>query len=128
MSAVWPVLVEDWQLDCCGEPFAVGERVRWTLALVPAPRGLERFAVELAGADVSRVERSDGGRERVDLQLGALRVGWDGPRPEPGRARRGLLTEDHHGEVKTAATPTEGVVRCIRRLDDALLVDLEVDA
>lgn len=25
------VYVEDWQLDCCGEPFAVGSQVSWTL-------------------------------------------------------------------------------------------------
>src|ERR1700761_1410621 len=30
------VWVDGWQLQCCGEPFAVGSRVSWTLA--PAPR------------------------------------------------------------------------------------------
>ena len=25
------VYVEDWQLDCCGEPFSVGSHVSWTL-------------------------------------------------------------------------------------------------
>jgi hypothetical protein len=25
------VYMEDWQLDCCGEPFAVGSQISWTL-------------------------------------------------------------------------------------------------
>ncbi|ROO86953.1 hypothetical protein EDD29_4539 [Actinocorallia herbida] len=27
------VWMDDWQMECCGEPFQVGDRVTWTLAM-----------------------------------------------------------------------------------------------
>jgi hypothetical protein len=111
LERTWPIFVEGWQHECCGEPFAVGDRVRWDLALVAGTPGLEIAEVELGGAQVERVDWSDGGRERVDLRLGGLHVGWEGER---GGERRGLLLEDHHAVSGAASTPTEGVVRRIR--------------
>ncbi|KUL53457.1 DUF6578 domain-containing protein [Streptomyces sp. NRRL S-1521] len=32
-STVWKVLYEDWQMECCGTPFAVGDEVAWPLRL-----------------------------------------------------------------------------------------------
>ncbi|WPO74174.1 DUF6578 domain-containing protein [Streptomyces sp. KN37] len=29
--ALWKVMYEDWQMECCGEPFAVGDEVAWPL-------------------------------------------------------------------------------------------------
>lgn len=31
---VWPVLVQDWQHECCGDPFSVGDEVAWTLVFL----------------------------------------------------------------------------------------------
>ena len=44
------VFVEDWQYECCGEPFAVGEVVTWNVA--PVPEGDET----LRAARVEAVE------------------------------------------------------------------------
>jgi hypothetical protein len=39
-----PVFVEEWQLACCGEPFAVGDRVAWEAEPSAAPPGFESVA------------------------------------------------------------------------------------
>lgn len=52
------VWVDAWQLQCCGEPFAVGSRVSWTLA--PSPRdGIT--ALLGGGVTVDAVEDHHGG-------------------------------------------------------------------
>lgn len=33
---LWHVMYEDWQMECCGEPFAVGDEVSWPLVLEDA--------------------------------------------------------------------------------------------
>lgn len=43
------VWVDAWQLQCCGEPFAVGSRVGWTLRDIARGRIFE----DVAGAEVS---------------------------------------------------------------------------
>ncbi len=30
---LWPVVVQAWEWECCGEPLAVGDEVAWTLLL-----------------------------------------------------------------------------------------------
>ncbi|WP_369693106.1 DUF6578 domain-containing protein, partial [Streptomyces luteocolor] len=27
--ALWNVMYDDWQMECCGEPFGVGDEVAW---------------------------------------------------------------------------------------------------
>ena len=31
---LWHVFYEDWQMECCGTPFSVGDEVSWALLLV----------------------------------------------------------------------------------------------
>lgn len=53
------VWVDDWQLQCCGEPFAVGSHVAWTLG----PANVDRLEVALgtqAGA-IDLIEDHHGG-------------------------------------------------------------------
>ncbi|MGW2884228.1 DUF6578 domain-containing protein [Streptomyces griseoruber] len=38
---LWQVFYEDWQMECCGEPFAVGDEVSWPL--------LQRDSADLLG-------------------------------------------------------------------------------
>ncbi|TCL85424.1 MULTISPECIES: DUF6578 domain-containing protein [unclassified Rathayibacter] len=41
------VVREGWEMDCCGAPFAVGDRVAWSLLASPArPTGPARYAEE----------------------------------------------------------------------------------
>lgn len=44
------VWLDAWQQQCCGEPFAVGSRVGWTLRDIP--RG--RFFDDVAGAEIAQ--------------------------------------------------------------------------
>lgn len=37
-NVLLPVFVASWQIECCGEPFAVGQMVRWQLLFTEAGR------------------------------------------------------------------------------------------
>lgn len=106
---IWPVYVEAWQLHCCGLPFAIGDPVAWHLRLSDDMPGFEAATVELAGAEVVRVHVSSRAREEVELRAGRLHAWWEGA----ARARRGVLTEEHH-DREAARVPTCGIVRRIR--------------
>jgi hypothetical protein len=45
------VQVEGWQQECCGEPFAVGDRVEWMLRAVTTPAGPEYVEDHHGGDD-----------------------------------------------------------------------------
>lgn len=113
---IWRIYVEGWQLECCGDPFAVGERVAWCLTLEPDDDdlGLRSAQVTLAGGEVVHVTSSGRGHEEVEVRVGDLTAAWAGPRPEPGQPRRGVLVENHHGGRPIARTATEGFVQRIR--------------
>lgn len=57
MLTVW---VDDWQVQCCGEPFAVGQRVTWTLG--PVDRACPRAVLgeELAATLTHREDHHGG--------------------------------------------------------------------
>ncbi|MBT2399539.1 DUF6578 domain-containing protein [Streptomyces sp. ISL-100] len=40
--ALWRMKYDDWQMECCGEPFSVGDEVRWRLALRGPDEGARR--------------------------------------------------------------------------------------
>jgi hypothetical protein len=48
------VWVDDWQMQCCGRPFAVGSHVVWTLG----PPALDRLEVAL-GTDAGVIDLSE---------------------------------------------------------------------
>ncbi|GAB3160557.1 DUF6578 domain-containing protein [Amycolatopsis sp. NPDC004378] len=55
-TTVW---VDDWQLQCCGEPFSVGSRVRWHL-VASDPDSLGEVLGEEAAARVPYAEEHHG--------------------------------------------------------------------
>jgi hypothetical protein len=64
---VWPVFLQDWQIECCGSPFSVGDEVAWTLGLYDSVEPLpdEYFVtLEVDPANVA--------------QAGGLTAAWDG--------------------------------------------------
>ncbi len=131
---IWPVYVQDWQYECCGEPFGVGDRVRWTLLLTEDTKGDWGWPEPML-ADLGVV-----GRRFVDSEEeGTTEVvsTWEGPEialePSAGRNRdvvRGSLVEDHHGGVPADLRPVEGVVRGLKvvsqrfRLSDRYLTPI----
>ncbi|MEU6675654.1 DUF6578 domain-containing protein [Streptomyces sp. NPDC046925] len=40
--ALWNVMYDDWQMECCGTPFSVGDEVTWQLGGGPALYSVER--------------------------------------------------------------------------------------
>lgn len=118
---VWPVVVQGWQQECCGDPFAVGDRVEWTLLVLderatPVPdellvdvRATVEGEVADEGVSALHVVTSDG-----------LSAAWKGPLPpEGGLEVRALLQQEHHGEVPEGVPPTRGIVRRIRLITEA---------
>lgn len=109
MTPLVPVWVDSWQYECCGDPFAVGDRVRWTLR----PADLEFLAPPL-GALLPDWHADDLPLIRVDdptvVGRGDLAVVL-----APGQPHRvGLLAEEHHGGIPEGAPATTGTVASIR--------------
>ncbi|MFE7271702.1 DUF6578 domain-containing protein [Streptomyces sp. NPDC057623] len=124
---LWHVFYADWQMECCGTPFSLGDEVSWPLLLSDADGvlgggWLDRLA-EIAGpvedvprrAGTARVVREGAGltaglsEDPVDLVPGE-----DLGEVEPGdRIRRaGLLTVESHCGVDLP--DTRGRVRAIQ--------------
>jgi hypothetical protein len=110
------VLVDDWQFECCGEPFGIGDEVAWTLELIDGSRYPAEFHVTLSGelfelereVEPSRVARPDGISRA--LRVGQLTVAV-APFGDPPIS--GVLHEDHHDGLPASLPPTRGVVTSI---------------
>lgn len=103
-----PVWVDSWQFECCGDDFAVGDRVRWTLQ----PADLEFLAPPLgdllpawSAEDLPLLRTGDLtviGRGDLAVVLAA------------GQSHSvGLLAEEHHGHIPEGAPTTTGTVTSI---------------
>ncbi|PZF84497.1 DUF6578 domain-containing protein [Jiangella anatolica] len=113
-----PVLVEEWQFACCGDPFAVGDLVHWRLSVAEDDHSVPDALVTV---DVVTGERvgSDHGREGALLTVQggpfagvtafgpALPVG--GPVPLTGR-----FAHDHHGLLPDEVPLTSGRITRVR--------------
>lgn len=110
----WPVLVQHWQIDCCGDRFAIGDEVAWTLALSTDDAGTwgwpEAMLIELQ-ATGRRSALSDTGQAQMILSVDGVEVAVDGGVDRP---LCGALIEQHHGGVPAGVLPVSGVVRRIR--------------
>ncbi|MEU5577684.1 DUF6578 domain-containing protein [Streptomyces huasconensis] len=115
--ALWKVMYADWQMECCGEPFAVGDEVAWPL-LVDGDRlddagwasDLSEIEGPVVALDTLEGDWSGGGADYGDYGDGAdyggggdgefqepwepsvvrargVTVPWARPRPWPERAR-----------------------------------------
>ncbi|WAL95162.1 DUF6578 domain-containing protein [Streptomyces sp. Je 1-369] len=104
---VWNVMYEDWQLECCGDRFAVGDEVTWQL-LVDATASKREWAAELAVIE-GPVESAGGGPV---VSSGGVTVPWTGTGAWPPRLHlKGLLKVERHGGKWPRTT---GVVRGIQ--------------
>ncbi|CAM5745449.1 hypothetical protein SAFG77S_12779 [Streptomyces afghaniensis] len=117
---LWHVIYEDWQMECCGTPFSVGDEVSWPLLLQDADRvfggGWHDQLTKVAGPveDVGgvRVVREETG---FTVALGTDPDDEEDRRPKPGdRARSvGLLSVERHGAKWPRAS---GRVRAVQVL------------
>ena len=107
---LWHVFYADWQMECCGTPFSVGEEVRWPLLFHAADDilggGWRDQLTELEGP----VEQ---GAERVLRDRNGLVVGVGESAAAQGGSDRlvGLLTVETHGG---RLPEVRGRVRCVQ--------------
>ncbi|MGX5182169.1 DUF6578 domain-containing protein [Streptomyces avermitilis] len=107
----WYVYYEDWQMECCGTPFSVGDEVSWPLLLMDADDVLagdwERELSRIVGS-VEAVRDEYGGVLRtlrtgppagpgLTAALNADAVDESGAEPAEPIRRVGLLTVERHG-------------------------------
>ncbi|KUO23072.1 DUF6578 domain-containing protein [Streptomyces dysideae] len=104
---LWHVFYEDWQMECCGTPFSVGDEVSWPMMIVDADAvlggGWHDQLTKVVGVvedwDGVRIVRDKtglmvalGGRDEDDDEGEA-----DGPRLGDPIRRVGLLSVETHG-------------------------------
>ncbi|MFC8141074.1 DUF6578 domain-containing protein [Streptomyces paradoxus] len=120
---LWHVYYEDWQMECCGTPFSVGDEVGWPLLLLDPDTvlggGWHDQLTEVAGPveDVGGVRMVREGTGLV-VALGADPDAEEDRRPEPGGRTRsaGLLSVERHGAQWPEAS---GLVRAVQVLTQA---------
>jgi hypothetical protein len=113
---VWPVVVDAWQHDCCGAPFAVGDHVDWKLILREESTTVPADELAPIEARVDRVIEGPGGSATIIVTDDGLCAVWAGPRPSGEVLVTGAFAEDHHGGVPDDLPSTRGTVRRIRLL------------
>jgi len=114
-----PVFVSAWQIECCGEPFAVDQVVRWQLLFTEAGRWHSEpteHEVTLTGqAEPFEWEFVEHDRTDVRLRVGAAVLYWSAPEELVGAVTvTGTVQEDHHAGVPEDFPATTGRVRRIR--------------
>jgi hypothetical protein len=124
--ALWKVMYADWEMECCGDPFAVGDEVSWPLSLrEPEPADTDLSTVE------GPVERRDVEMEGICwvIRSGSLAALWPGEVPagtavdtNPVRLT-GLLEVDRHGPGPRELPPTTGTVRRIQMVTSGYRFD-----
>ncbi|GGW83085.1 DUF6578 domain-containing protein [Streptomyces lomondensis] len=120
---LWHVIYVDWQMECCGTPFSVGDEVSWPLLLEDADRvfggGWHDQLSEVCGpvedVDGVRVVREGTG---LPVALGVDPDDEEDRRPKPGDRSRsvGLLSVERHGARWPEA---RGRVRAVQVLSQA---------
>jgi hypothetical protein len=102
---VYPLIVDDWQFACCGEPFAVGDTVGFPLELIDPARFPGELHVDLTRATPAGAIRNEAGEGLQLVRAGGLVVAL----PPAGRPA-GVLHEQRHGGLPDSMPRTEGVV------------------
>src|SRR3954465_12550953 len=100
---VYPVLLDVWQQQCCGDDFRVGDTVSWQLqALVPSADYSypEEWLVELAAPPDGKVVQNG--------RLGVFIL------PQSTTPIRAVPHEDHHEGIPDEVAATTGTVERIR--------------
>jgi hypothetical protein len=118
-----PVLMENWQIECCGDPPGVGDTVDWRLRsagentdrLGPAI-GDWRLTAPLRALVSSPVDSVTPGAVLAVAELGGLSVHHPTSEIPPPAAvtLTGTLAEDHHAGIPRTVPKTTGTVCRVR--------------
>lgn len=114
-----PVFVSSWQIECCGERFAVDQMVRWQLLFTEAggwgDEPPEHEVTVTGQAEPFVWELGEQDRADVRLRVGAAVLYWSAPEELVGAVTAiGTVHEDHHAGVPEDFPATMGRVRRIR--------------
>jgi len=114
-----PVLVQGWQVECCGTSFSVGDVVSWGLAFIDQDGGsvidAEQLVELTVDADRPAPTPAKPWDSPVVLTIGGLTLYWSTPNDHAGRlVVRGMVLKDHHALVPEDGVRTAGVVQRIQ--------------
>jgi hypothetical protein len=126
--ASWPVFVQDWQIDCCGERFALGSKVSWTLTFRPYDDQLgwpDPMVIELEPAFGWAAPDGPAAGQCVIVAPG-IEAAILGPALDGHERLRGTLVEEHHGGVPQSLTAVTGAVDRIRVVSQELRRERDV--
>ncbi|GAA2740056.1 hypothetical protein GCM10009868_00660 [Terrabacter aerolatus] len=116
------VWVDAWQMQCCGEPFAVGDRVGWTLRDLPRGRVLDDVVGPEVAARLTHAEEHHGGvAEDAPVVHGTVRA---------IRAAHATFVRESHwvpGELRTVRS-ADGTDDVPGLAFNGYVVDLDVEA
>ncbi|WP_030614062.1 DUF6578 domain-containing protein [Streptomyces achromogenes] len=122
------VFYEDWQMECCGRPFAVGDEVAWPLvAAEPGERGERYYGAEAWVENHGDRTRPTSGRVRaIELVRQEYLVHTDRRAreridraldPDAGSEGVVVLPSPYHWEAVPGAYTLEAADRCPRWFD-----------
>lgn len=115
---LWKIMYESRQMECCGEPFSVGDEVSWPLLLLPsAARDAWTWQDCLTTLVASDGTAGDGttGDGRTVVRGAGLVARWTGEsRVGKGAEVSGYLSVERHGGVIAGVPLTVGTVRSLQ--------------
>jgi len=106
---MYPVVVDEWQHECCGTPFQVGDEVRWLIELIDSrdaflPEPYET-AIDGTAAGLREVEP-----DCTELSIGSMRIGIHKSPSAVAFPLRGVLHQEHHGGLPENFPQSTGIV------------------
>jgi hypothetical protein len=94
--------VDGWQLECCGDPFAVGDEVEWTLTLVPGHAMRQELLVDFSRE--VEAPASDTSVPATSSGAGGLRIAPIAA-PEERIKHHGLAADTRDRYIRSATRP-----------------------
>lgn len=120
--ALWRIKYDDWQMECCGEPFSVGDEVRWQ----PAPRGPDDLAAETHGPGPDDAPETVGTVRSIQVVTEGYAATRPGSRTyEPVAGERWLRTVGTCPERFSGEDRPDRAGRGYRRSETGVLAVLE---
>jgi len=117
-AKVVPVTVSEWQFSCCGQPFAIGDEVEWALSIAIMDDAWPREMSFEADVQPS-VKQPFPDEDGAMMQIGDTSAWMPSPVPAlSGSGVRVALFEERHDVTPVGMTPTRGIVRRIRVVEE----------
>ncbi|MFE2034052.1 DUF6578 domain-containing protein [Streptomyces scopuliridis] len=120
--ALWKIMYDSWQMECCGEPFSVGDEVSWPLLMLPSTaRDAWTWQDCLTTLEAPDGTAGDGTTLVRGPGLVAIRTA-DDPVGK-GAELSGYLSVERHGGTIPGVSPSAGTVRSLHVVTQGYAVD-----